>query len=657
MIYRKDVDGLRAVAVLLVIAFHAFPNFLPNGYLGVDIFFVISGFLITSIILHNLSKNSFSFVNFYIRRIKRIFPMALIVLSFVSVLGMLTLFDTEFKNLKSYIRPAAGFYINFQLLNDAGYFDVKSTYKPLLHYWSLAIEEQFYILWPFLLFAMYKAVSFFTKGRAKESLNHLIALNTLLLLVAYTYFLSQPSDQYFSSLVRAWELLLGCLVAIAAARINVSGISDKSFSQFSLYLSSVGLILICLAQGLTSTHLSTSFCVLGTAFFLIAKESLQIKSFFRAKPLVYIGLLSYSLYLWHWPFLSFYRTFKPNLNTIETLILVLTAFVMSYFTYQFVEAPLKKQNWDLEPRGLLFSWNRKMAVSLASCTLCIIPAGILLKYGPRFPKLSDEVVNQLVFVEDDALGLSSNCILNEKQRKEFDLTWCYSQARPKKYQGLIFGDSHSHSLFKGIVSNESEVAWQLVGKHSCPPFNLDNRNPDCRNIVKHIADTLKLNVDIHYVAFVMAHRIFEENEKNLQDPNYLENIVSDLRIIQSTGKKIILVKPVPEIAENIYACTNLRFSFYQAFDSTDACRITFESWKQRTNNFITFIDYLKRNLPETIVVDPTVDICDGDFCYAARQGKALYEDKDHLSFYGSQKVANRITEALQLKGLKKGYRL
>lgn len=159
LFYRGDIDGLRALAVMSTIGFHSFPNFFKNGYISVDVFFVISGFLITSIILNQSLKKRFSLANFYSRRIKRILPPALLVLAVVTFVGIFTLFQNEFRSLKSYIGPAAGFYINFQLMKDTFYFSFESTFKPLLHYWSLAVEEQFYLFWPLLFSMQYKFVS------------------------------------------------------------------------------------------------------------------------------------------------------------------------------------------------------------------------------------------------------------------------------------------------------------------------------------------------------------------------------------------------------------------------------------------------------------------------------------------------------------------
>ncbi|MEG0759408.1 MAG: acyltransferase, partial [Raoultibacter sp.] len=154
--YRPDIDGLRAVAVLSVVVFHAFPDFIQGGFIGVDVFFVISGFLISTIIFENLEKDTFSFSEFYARRIKRIFPALLFVIVASYVFGWFTLFAEEYKQLGKHIAAGAGFISNFVLWNESGYFDISAEYKPLLHLWSLGIEEQFYIIWPFVLWLAWK---------------------------------------------------------------------------------------------------------------------------------------------------------------------------------------------------------------------------------------------------------------------------------------------------------------------------------------------------------------------------------------------------------------------------------------------------------------------------------------------------------------------
>ena len=205
--YRPDIDGLRAVAVLSVVIYHFFPQVLPGGFTGVDIFFVISGFLIARIIFTQLDENSFSFLDFYARRVRRIFPALIAVLVSVFVFGKIIFFEHEFVLLAKHILAGVGFFSNFLLMSEAGYFDAASEFKPLLHLWSLAIEEQFYIVFPFLLWFLHK--------------KHFRLLTVIALLFLASFFANtgsvvrHPATAFYAPWTRIWELLLGALWARA----------------------------------------------------------------------------------------------------------------------------------------------------------------------------------------------------------------------------------------------------------------------------------------------------------------------------------------------------------------------------------------------------------------------------------------------------------
>ena len=208
--YRGDIDGLRAVAVLLVVAFHAFPRKVPGGFTGVDIFFVISGFLITSLILRSKESGDFSFMDFYARRIKRIFPALIVVLAACLAVGWVVMFPGEFRDLGKHAAAGAGFVANFSFLQEAGYFDITADQKPLLHLWSLGIEEQFYIVWPLLIVLVWR----WKNGPLAMAV--LICLGSFVWNVALTKI--NRSQAFYLPFTRFWELMIGCIVAIATTQ-------------------------------------------------------------------------------------------------------------------------------------------------------------------------------------------------------------------------------------------------------------------------------------------------------------------------------------------------------------------------------------------------------------------------------------------------------
>jgi peptidoglycan/LPS O-acetylase OafA/YrhL len=235
--YRADIDGLRAIAVLSVVCYHAFPGIFKGGFIGVDIFFVISGYLISSIIFKNLYNKTFSFREFYIRRIIRIFPALLLVLFFSIVVGWLTLLPGEYKQLGKHILGGAGFYSNFILWGESGYFDNIAETKPLLHLWSLGVEEQFYIIWPLLLILIFKF---------KFNKFFLIVVVATISFCINVYFLPKdPSGVFYLPFTRFWELLIGSLLAYILF-YNKDSIFLEKLNQkfFANIISLIGLMLI-----------------------------------------------------------------------------------------------------------------------------------------------------------------------------------------------------------------------------------------------------------------------------------------------------------------------------------------------------------------------------------------------------------------------------
>src|SRR5580658_2009853 len=316
--YRPDIDGLRAIAVLAVIGFHAFPAWIRGGFVGVDVFFVISGYLISTILLTGMERGSFRFTRFYIRRIRRIFPALIVVLLACMVAGWLVLFSFEYKALGKHVAGSAAFVSNFVLWNEAGYFDKAAATKPLLHIWSLGIEEQFYIVWPLLLYLVWK--------RKAATL----ALLLLLFTFSFTFNVlsSDSAADFYSPLTRFWELMAGAVLAYLSLHWeNLDKIIRKLPRPVPQIIGS-GAALESITRNITAVIgvfliVATVFTVdetkkfpgwwallpvVGTYLMIASGPHAWINNKLLAtRGLVAIGLISYPLYLWHWPLLSFIR--------------------------------------------------------------------------------------------------------------------------------------------------------------------------------------------------------------------------------------------------------------------------------------------------------------------------------------------------------------
>jgi peptidoglycan/LPS O-acetylase OafA/YrhL len=345
--YRPDIDGLRAIAVIMVVGFHAFPSVFSGGFGGVDVFFVISGYLISAILLRSFRENTYSLVTFYQNRVRRLFPALITVLIFCVVSGWYLFTADEFKQLGKHLAAASLFVSNIVYINERGYFDMASETKPLLHLWSLAVEEQFYIFLPLLLLTLERI-----KSQALKVLALLITASFLFCLL----FQPDATTRFYSPLTRGWELLTGTLVALLEdQRRNLVDSNDRYirgpinvFNRWPNLFSALGVLSIASSTLLVSRQndwpgIGTMLPVLGTALLIIiGLRSWINRAILSCKTLVGIGLISYPIYLWHWPLLVIATMIEGTRPSILQRVIALSiALGLSIATYFFIERPLR----------------------------------------------------------------------------------------------------------------------------------------------------------------------------------------------------------------------------------------------------------------------------------------------------------------------------
>ena len=364
--YRPDVDGLRGVAVGVVVAYHAFPRHLPGGFVGVDVFFVISGYLISGIILDALADGRFTFANFYARRIRRIFPALAIVLAAVAVAGWFILFADDYQRLGRHIAAGAGFVSNFVLWQESSYFDTAAELKPLLHLWSLGIEEQFYLIWPVLLVIASRV----NRGPLWLTL----AIGTLSFLVSIYTVRIDRTPAFFSPWTRFWELLAGALLACVEIDRPLNDRLERVLSSawLSNGLAVAGMAMIAVGVALIDgTRVFPGLWVLlpvgGTFLLLVAgRRGWVNRRLLSFAPVVWIGLISYPLYLWHWPLLSFARHVVGGSPTVVVrLSLVALSVALAWVTYRAIEWPIR-----------FGSRSRRMVPVLSGAMVVLFAAGL-----------------------------------------------------------------------------------------------------------------------------------------------------------------------------------------------------------------------------------------------------------------------------------------
>jgi peptidoglycan/LPS O-acetylase OafA/YrhL len=458
--YRPDIDGLRAVAILAVLGFHALPRFVPGGFVGVDVFFVISGFLITSLILEDLRAGQFSFLGFYERRIRRLFPALVVVLLATWLLGVLTLLPVELTALGKHILAAAAFAANILNFAEAGYFDAPAIAKPLLHMWSLGVEEQFYLLFPVLLVALWRY------SRAWLLLA-LIGLASFALNIATIR--DHPDFSFYLPLTRFWEFVAGALLATGLRPPYAGKVSLPEALQLVLRnaMAIAGAGLIALSIAITTHHAFPGWKailpVAGTAMIIAAGQGAWINRKVLANPtMVFIGLISYPLYLWHWPLIVTGRTIMrgmPNAHERTTaLVAVALAVVLAIVTYKYIETPIRRrQGFFARPRTALLAGGLAATALLGLVT--VQSQGFLFAYPPA--------VQALLGPQRVAEAAAHNA--------------------PNEAGPLVvtYGDSHSGHLLPGLSDLQRSQPFRLVSVrwHLCAPTgDVPTDSPACRDV-------------------------------------------------------------------------------------------------------------------------------------------------------------------------------
>ncbi len=476
--YRPDVDGLRAVAVLCVIGFHAFPAHVPGGYVGVDVFFVISGFLISSIIFSGLRRNNFSYVEFYKRRIRRIFPALIIVLTISLIVGWFALLPDDFKQLGRETAASAGFGANILFWSESGYFDAAARTKPLLHLWSLGVEEQFYLAWPLLLALVYR------RTRHLAAIVAGLLATSFLLNVALVH--ESPETSFYLPTGRLWELLTGALLAyLALATPATAGtqraqalvvLSEKPVFREALAWFGLALIGSCLWLLDESSSFPGWWAVLpvlGTLFVIATRHAWLNRVVLSNPTLVFIGLISYPLYLWHWVALTIVHlrfhdgagALPASLRTAAVAISV----ILAWATYALAERPIRfSPHPRVGPVALLvlmaFGGVLGLAVDLSDGGAWRYPSEIRPLIAFDYDRAREYA---------DIAYRTDICFLGRTATFADLAAECVDTHRDHGPLLVLWGDSHAASLYPGLKAMQDRRGTFRITQFtasSCPPL-------------------------------------------------------------------------------------------------------------------------------------------------------------------------------------------
>ncbi|MGY2223635.1 acyltransferase family protein [Pseudomonas gingeri] len=634
--YRKDIDGLRAVAVIAVVLFHFDVPGFTGGFVGVDVFFVISGYLITSIIWRERQDGRFSLVEFWSRRARRILPALFVMMLASLVAGWFLLAPKDYDELGRSVHYQVIFTSNLLFARQDGYFETASDLKPLLHTWSLSIEEQFYVIFPLLLMLLSSRLKYWRMG--------------LFLLLLMSFAMSQwtlglsPQKAFYLLPMRAWELLAGVVLAVMPVGQRISLIKAQAVSAFSL-----GLILLAVFaydSGTSFPGAAALLPVVGAAGLIWAngQQATLVGKVLGSRLLVGVGLISYSWYLWHWPVLVFGKYASVyGLGAWGLAGLFILSLVLSYGSWRFVEVPFRE-------RRLLAGRRQILLVS----GVAILGLGLLgksLGWAAGVPwRLSPQAL-QYAQARTWSPELMS-CLSDDKKR---DRPFCHFGPQPQAARALVWGDSHAAALIPALEDEARKHGVNIThaAYSGCLPFSRSESTPGCARFNQRVARALD---EEKYSDVVLVGRwsLYVYGQRSgdtgpaLMDPatgkydravaerRFAEGMGNLVRQLRGAGHRVWLVKEVP-LQDFSVPYRLSRLAMVGLPINSEGIALA-EHLKRQAYIDALFVQLADAD-PEVELLDPAPKLCDAIAgCRVELDGRSLYSDDNHLSDVGSRYV-------------------
>ncbi|KTR07047.1 hypothetical protein NS365_05225 [Aureimonas ureilytica] len=616
MTYREDIDGLRAIAVLSVILYHFKFTSFGGGYIGVDVFFVISGYLITGIIAREIEQGRFSFLSFYERRIRRIFPALFVVLMATAVYGLWGLYPTEYKELGGSIAATLAFASNFFFYSLSDYFRPDVEIKPLLHTWSLAVEEQYYLVFPLFLVLAYRY-----SRRLVVPL--IVGIGLVSFALSVWLVRSQPAAAFYLSPPRFWEMLVGSFLALAPLPALRARWSREIVSILGL-----GAILasaLFYKSGAPFPGFRALPPVLGAAAVLYAGEhgTSWVARLLSMRPMVVIGLMSYSLYLWHWPIAAFaHLWFDRPLEVQDSWVLLPLTAVLSFVSWHFVERPFRKPG--------VMSRSRLWATNLSLSGIGIV-LGIAVLFGSGFPsRFTPQVAAMASNLEydDAAVYRRGTCFIDSNIQSASDFSTDVCLARdPAKPNLLLIGDSHAAHLWIGLKEALPSMNVMQAASTGCKPVIGGKGLPNCVAFMNGIFERLN---ELHPSLVLLSGR---------WSPDDLPYVTATASKLKADGWNVVVSGPIVE------------YQIALARILADADRDHHPGLPaERLVSLPKKVDALLRERMASVSV-PYVSVyelmCPNGVCQTTTSdGDPMQWDYGHLTKQGSIELAKRIVKQL-----------
>lgn len=644
--FYPEIQGLRAVSIIAVILFHFGIHILPGGYIGVDIFFVISGFLITKMIAYEIERGSFSLSKFYKNRVVRLLPNLFLMVVATVVISYFVLKPYDFFQYGKSLQFSAVYLTNMVFARQQGYFDMSRDAKPLLHTWSLSIEEQFYLLFPLLLILLYKLRS--------HRIAVLLVIALASLWVRFSYIQQHlPTEGFFSFAGRVWEFVVGALIALLPATLRDRLSNNEALSLFGLLL--IFASLLFLDEGVPYSGLLLIIPCLATAMIIISSHGTRSGRLLSGKYLVFIGGLSYSLYLWHWPLIVWLHNADLAINRhLLTLILILLTGAVSFVAWRYVEEPFRRNRERFSGRFIAVS-------TLGFAIFCISVGGfIYAKDGleNRFPNWVAVKKNISNFDFRAATGTqiryTSDCSINADVQSV--LRSCAFGDLNSNNRFLVLGDSHTAAWYPAFqaAAEAKHLQGVLATLPGCPPLfaisSFDGAKDICAKDFDENIGALVATKQFSKVYLVAFWSMYSEGDPNNQPSHFISDaqttshdsaesqrvmdahLQSTIRHLQALGIEVILVHSVPTLPKVIQ---DLPDDYSQTL-----------AHLHRQNRFM--IDFV-RNHGERLgftVLDPTDIFCGTGSCVTRHNGNVLYVDNNHISPAGASILVPLIASSM-----------
>ncbi len=659
--YRPDIDGLRALAIIPVVLFHYGFAAVPGGYVGVDIFFVISGFLITGIISGEIAAGSFSIAGFYERRIRRILPALLVVVAATACGAYALLTPRDMVLFGGEVWYSGFFSTNFLYFRKDGYFDGASSMRLLLHTWSLSVEEQFYILMPLILLAAHR------HGRqARIAVAVLLTVSLLFSSIAVYHF---SSAAFYLLPSRAWELLCGALLAFQTMPMTGGARTRAILSTGGLALLAVGVF------GFTNATpfpgLAALVPCLGTAILIGAADPAHpspVHRILTLRPLVLIGRISYSLYLWHWPLLVLSKYFLVrDPDAIESIGLILGAVLLSIATYRFVEVPFRTKRFALA--------RRRLFAAAAAVLLVMAGFGQIARLNGGFPTRLNAEAKRYADAALEPMAGDDACMTLPPDKIRLGEVCTFGKAKPTPPDFAVWGDSHSGALFPTFQAEAEENAlWGLhFGGVSCPPLlgvtvsRADLRDLACPDFNAAALSGLSAR-GVHTVFLVARWALYSESWPKTgvdarNKPVFLTDDASTTRSDEESkavfarglertlhsltqrGIQVYVVEQIPEALADIPNGLAIARSWGRPSSVLAPSRAFTDARQSWVRGILADA---RRHYRLTVVpVEPR--LCGEDRCRIELDGRPLYRDNNHLSAAGALYVKPAFDAVFQTR--------